>query len=237
MHRRQNHAVKDSLWIVANQGLCHKPVMCANVATPEISERGVTEDQHTHTCFSHMFQSLLLYCSVPATLTATATQTILPMREQLPQERRHHQTRSLRTLLASLDWSHHGGHESFWTGNALKNKKLKNYLVVLCHSKELFKIRKELRKMHIFWKELRKMFYFKIENLRIRILKRCFSLILYIIWRLKRILYVFITLIIVLLKEKSLPFLYVYALFWVGKESLAFSVCTAAGQNSSFWDI
>lgn len=29
-----------------------------------------------------------------------------------------------------------------------------------------------------------------------------------------------------------------FLLFWgVGKESLAFSVCTAAGQNSSFWDI
>jgi len=49
-------------------------------------------------------------------------------------------------------------------------------------------------------------------------------------------LYVFITLIIVLLKKKSLPFLYVYAFFWGGgleKKALVFSVRTAAGQNSS----
>lgn len=44
----------------------------------------------------------------------------------------------------------------------------------------------------------------------------------------------FITLIIVLLKEKACHF-YMFMLFiWVGKESLAFSVCTAAGQNSLF---
>lgn len=58
--------------------------------------------------------------------------------------------------------------------------------------------------------------------------------IVYIIWRLKEFLYVFIiTLFIVLLKKNSLPFLYVYAFLRGGwKTSLGFSVCTAAGQNS-----
>lgn len=49
--------------------------------------------------------------------------------------------------------------------------------------------------------------------------------IVYIIWRLKEFLYVFIiTLFIVLLKKNSLPFLYVYAFLggggWFGKQAL-----------------
>ncbi len=77
---------------------------------------------HTRTRFSHSLQSLLLCCSVPASLAATATQTILPMREQLPQEGR--QQRDLNAPKAS---GQSGlvlitAAMSFWTGNALKYK-------------------------------------------------------------------------------------------------------------------
>lgn len=97
--------------------------------------------------------------------------------------------------------------------------------------------------MHIFFLErIKEMFYFEIEKFENKNFKRCFSLVLYIIWRLKRILYVFITLIIVLLKEKKACHFYMFMLFVfvegeVEMKSLAFSVCTAAGQNSSCWDI
>lgn len=68
-------------------------------------------------------------------------------------------------MKASVGSDIHSGHVSFWTDNALKNlkkKKLKNYLVVLCYNKELFKLGKNLEKMHIFlWKELRKCFISK----------------------------------------------------------------------------
>lgn len=129
---------------------------------------------------------------------------------------------------------------SFWTGNALNEEKLKNYLVVLCFHKELSKLGKNLENAHFGKNKGHVLFQNrKFEN---KNFKRCFSLVLYIIWRLKRILYVFITLIIVLLKEKkkSLPFFYmlmlfIFYFFWAGTESLAFSVCTAAGQNSPFW--
>lgn len=59
--------------------------------------------------------------------------------------------------------------------------------------------------------------------------------IVYIIWRLKEFLYVFIITLFIVLKKNSLPFLYVYAFLGGGvvwKTSLGFSVCTAAGQNS-----
>lgn len=44
--------------------------------------------------------------------------------------------------------------------------------------------------------------------------------IVYIIWRLKRILYVFITLFIVLLKKKKLAIFICFCFFWVGKQAL-----------------
>lgn len=106
-----------SLWLVASQGLCHKPLRCANVANPPTPRdqpkyrAGVPEDQHKHThapAFHTLFSPLLLYSSVPASLTATSTQTILPMREQLPQEGCRQETWMLQIskqrLLASGDW-------------------------------------------------------------------------------------------------------------------------------------
>lgn len=76
------------------------------------------------------------------------------------------------------------------------------------------------------------MFYFKIENLRIRILKGASALYCKYYEDLKDFV-CFYYFNHCSFKEKGLPFFYVYAFFGVGKESFAFSVCTAAGQNSS----
>lgn len=62
---------------------------------------------------------------------------------------------------------------------------------------------------------LNEMFYFKIENLKIRILKRCFSPEMYI-WRKNFVCFYYFN---HPFKRKSLPFLYVYA-FGLKKKAL-----------------
>lgn len=96
MHSRQDHTVKDRQSLDCGQpGTAPQATNVCQCSQPRDQREcgaGAPEDQLTHknthtcTCFAHILQSLLLYCSVSASLTATATQTILPMREQLPQE-------------------------------------------------------------------------------------------------------------------------------------------------------
>lgn len=123
---------KGSLWIAASQGLCHEPLTRANVANPTRSARArgrrtwrwtqTHTNTHTCTCFSHSLQSPLLYCSVPASLDATATQTILPMREQLPREGRRQRDLNAPKASGQSGLIFITVAMSFWTGNALKNK-------------------------------------------------------------------------------------------------------------------
>lgn len=98
-----------SVCIVPSQGLHHKPLTCANVANPR-SVGGWCRRSSIKTNTrrrSHIRQPLMLFCSAHASLHATATQTILPMREQLPPEGHHHKTWKLqiskRKLLVSWD--------------------------------------------------------------------------------------------------------------------------------------
>lgn len=82
---------------------------------------------------------------------------------------------------------------------------------------DLKKTREEFRKC-TFLKRIKENVLFRNRKFENKNFKRCFSLV-YIIWRLKRFLYVFITLFIVLLKKKACHF-YMFMLFWVGKQAL-----------------
>ena len=112
MHRRRERSVKGRQSLdVASQGLRHEPPpVCQCSQPPEISVSsgaGVPEAQHKHT---HAPASHTLFGprgsivqSLPPSLPHL--QTILPMREQLPQEGRRQQTpkTSKRRLLAGRD--------------------------------------------------------------------------------------------------------------------------------------
>lgn len=121
-----------------------------------------TEAQ-THTMLFSRHQ-LLSYIAVPAPswapFTATPTQTILQSESSSALEWVWSHDRSSSTtnpmplplanrtglnLPASLLAA---GQASFQTWTALKEKDLKNYLVVLCYDKELFKLRKNLQNAH-----------------------------------------------------------------------------------------
>lgn len=58
------------------------------------------------------------------------------------------------------------GQASFQTWNALKEKDLKNYLVVLCYDKELFKLGKNLQNAHFGMNKGNVLFRDEIKNLK-----------------------------------------------------------------------
>lgn len=106
------------------RGLHHKPLTCANVANPR-SVRGWSRTSwrptHADASAPTLTHPLMLFCSAHTSLRATATQTILPMREQLPPQGHHHKTWKLQISKRKLLVNSFFGRGSFWTGNALKS--------------------------------------------------------------------------------------------------------------------
>lgn len=179
----QDHSVKDRQSLDCGQpGTVPRATNVCQCSQPRDErefEAGVPEDQHTHT-------NTHIHTHAPAFHTVfspccSIIQSLHPSPPQLhrqscqwgssyPRRGYRLETWTLQRLLASWDWFYHSGHMSFWTGNALKNKSWRTTWLVLCYNKELFKLGKNLENAH-FWKRIKEMFYFEIENLRIRILK------------------------------------------------------------------
>lgn len=129
MQRRPDHSVKYRQSLdYGSTGTAPQATNVCQCSQLQVSVWGRKTWRSTwHLLF--ILQSLLRYCSVPASLTATATQTILPMREQLPPEggvvTRLESSKSPNEDLWSFGTDFFSffllfcGHMSFWTGNAL----------------------------------------------------------------------------------------------------------------------
>lgn len=160
-----------SLWIVASQGLCHEPLTCANVANPESMGQEylkINTNTHMHILVTH---SSVARCSIVQSLRPSPPQ----LHRQSCQWGSSYPRRGVKRLERS---------KSFWpVGTDLITVatwafELEMHLRIKAEElpggtalqQRTVQIREEVRKC-TFLERIKEMFYFEIENLRIRILK------------------------------------------------------------------
>lgn len=163
---------------MASQGLHHKPLPCANVANPEISESTGQENLkiNTNTHRHLLFTFFSPCCSVVQSLHPSPPQ----LHRQSCQWGGSYPWRGVVTRLESSK----SPNEGFWSVGTdfltvatwafelemhlwIKAEELPGGTVL---QQRTVQIREELRKC-TFLERIKEMFYFEIENLKIRILK------------------------------------------------------------------